>query len=87
MVMARNHVSRNVPLRPVAKQRLKLMPADAWLGRMGILMESHRHSVCNVTPGLINHGLLIRGGTPPRVISSNTFLWYPPKKKQPFGVY
>ena len=35
--MARNHVSRNVPLRPVAKKRLKLMPADAWLGRMASL--------------------------------------------------
>ena len=27
-----------------------------------------------------------RGGTPPIVISSNTFLWYPPIN-QPFGVY
>ena len=26
----------------------------------------------NVNPGLINHGLLIRGGTPPIVISSDT---------------
>ena len=24
--------------------------------------------MCNVNPGLINHGLLIRGGTPPIVI-------------------
>ena len=38
-----------------------------------------------VNPGLINHGLSIRGGTPPIVI-----VWYlngTPLVKQPFGVY
>ena len=44
--------------------------------------DSHSRSTqllhVNVNPGLINHGLLIRGGTPPIVISSNTYLWYLP---------
>ena len=31
----------------------------------------------NVNPGLINHGLIIGGGTPPIVISSDTFFMVP----------
>ena len=39
----------------------------------------------NVNPGLINHGLLIRRGTPPIVIIQ--YLNGIPPINQPFGVY
>ena len=41
----------------------------------------------NVNHRLINHGLLIRGGTLPIAISSSTFFHRIPPTKQPFGVY
>ena len=32
----------------------------------------------NVNPGLINHGFLTRGGTPPIVIIGYLYEWYTP---------
>ena len=40
--------------------------------------------ICNVNPGLINHGLLIRGGTPPIVIIQ--YLNGTPPINQPRGL-